>query len=153
MTAPRQPALHTGDPEIDAAIPLALAVCERNLVDDELQAGQRYPRPWLRDAYEGGLVPGASTHPVLRAYLAGLARWRDRQGGAPVYVWPPGHPHCVPGGDRCAPGQVCTNRSSGDHDETLMFVSAVRDAYVLTGDPSWPRTGPTRSRGGAWRPM
>jgi len=124
MTA-ADPAFATGHPELDAAIPLAVAVCERNLVSDGFTAGQRYPRPWLRDTYEGGLFDRRLAPALWDAYVAELDRWAARQGGAPVYVWPPDHPHHVAGGDRCDPGQICTNRSSGDVDETLMFIIAV----------------------------
>ncbi len=121
-----------GDPLLDEGAAAALAVIERNLVAGSVRAGQRYPRPWLRDAYDGGIVPCLS-HPALRAYVAGLDSWVARQGREPVYVWKPGHPHHVPGSERLEPGQVCTNRSSGDVDETLLFVNALAEAAAVAG--------------------
>jgi hypothetical protein len=128
------------DDLIESAIPLARAVMERNLVEDGFTAGQRYPRPWLRDTYEGGLFLPELGPDLFAAYARELETWAARQGGTPVYTWPGDHPHFVAGGERCAPGQISTNRSSGDHDETLMFIIAASELV------SWARTGPIAGR-------
>jgi len=130
----------SGDALIDAAIPLARTVMERNLVDGGFIAGRRYPKPWLRDTYEGGLIVPDLAPDLFAAYAAELERWAQRQGETPVYTWRPDQPHFVAGGERCEPGQISTNRSSGDHDETLMFIIACSELV------SWAETGSIAGR-------
>ncbi len=140
------------DELIRTAVPLAIAVMERNLLAGAnaggITAGQRYPKPWLRDAYDGGIFLPALAPELFGHYAAELERWAARQGGEPVYAWPPEHPHYVPGGERCEAGQICTNRSSGDVDETLQFIIAASEVV------SWAELGPIAGRTATqWREL
>lgn len=126
-----RPLIQAGDPLIDQAIPLAIKNIERNLREKFYTAGEHYLLPWLRDTYEGGIIPSFDTESI-KVYLDGIEFWADRQGKEPIYTWEedPKYPGC----NRLEPGQICTNRLSGEYDESLIFITSILEAYLITGE-------------------
>lgn len=125
--------IQTGDKIINDAIPLALSVLRKNYNGQYFIAGSGHPDTWLRDNLDFGLVPNLNDS-VLAAYINSIGFWASvQERGFPI----------IPGSsamngdakyDSLEPGQISTSVASGYYDESLIFISAVLEAYQISGD-------------------
>ena len=119
----------TGDPLIDHAERAALLVLRADQHGVAHRAAPFYIAPWIRDSYAWGMVPDDAG--TLATYARGELRyWLKRQ--QPFGGW-------------------VTFQYSGWYDETAIMLSAVLDAYRLTGDIAMVRRAlPALRRGWRW---
>ena len=123
------PTLVTGDALLDHAERVALLVLSSNQRGSAHRAAPFYVAPWIRDSYAWGLVPDDAG--TLAAFAGSeLQYWLSRQQSFGGWI---------------------TYQYSGWYDETAIMISAVLDAYRLTGDLSMVRRWlPALRRGWRW---
>jgi len=119
----------TGDPVLDRAERVALAVLSANQTEIGHRAAPFYKGLWIRDSYAWGMVPDDSG--TLSTYARGELRyWLAHQ--QPSGGW-------------------ITFEYSGWYDETPIMIAAVLDAYRLTGDVGLVRRAlPALRRAWGW---
>lgn len=119
----------TGEAPLDHAERVALAVLAADQAGDAHRAAPFYTSPWIRDSYAWGMIPDDAG--TLATYA-----------GSELRYWLARH--------RPSGGWV-TFQYSGWYDETAILISAVLDAYRLSGDRGMVRRAlPLLRRGWTW---
>lgn len=107
--------VRTGNAALDAAEHVALGVLSRDAGQGLHLAAPYYRSAWIRDSFAWGMVPwsGSATDSLKTYTTSELTHWLKNP---------------------TADGLWITNPYSGWYDETPTLISAVADAYRITGD-------------------
>ncbi len=123
--------VRTGDEQIDTAERYALAVLGADYDGTvHTAATDYYSNPWVRDSFAWGMLPSLLDASVASYTSTELQYWLPRQQRFGGWVTAP---------------------ESGYFDETAILISAVLDAYEISGDIGLVRQAvPRLVRGWAW---